>query len=182
MFDSNAAGVIATFKEHFPQDKVSAGIKASIWHLFHVMTVLTKEGLAVGCLCKTTPVQFFILLTRVCALKLAQNSHWNASGSACVHTQGIRKCSPWLDKGPLRLFISVVAGNFNTLMFAALQRLTFLSRKQLEEYHTRLHLLRHQPEVLQYGLQSLRSLGVPSLLKASFNSCCKHWLQLLAEG
>lgn len=66
MLDFNAAGVIAAFKEHFPQDEVSAGIKAGIWHLFHVMTVLTKECLTVGCLCKTTPVQFFILLTRVC--------------------------------------------------------------------------------------------------------------------
>lgn len=30
MFDFNAARVIATFKVHFPQDEVSAGIKANI--------------------------------------------------------------------------------------------------------------------------------------------------------
>jgi len=55
--------VIATFKEHLPPDEVSAGIKTSIGRLFDVMTILTEEGLAVGCLCKTAPVQFFILLT-----------------------------------------------------------------------------------------------------------------------
>jgi len=30
MLDFNAVGVIATFKERFPQDEVSAGMKASI--------------------------------------------------------------------------------------------------------------------------------------------------------
>lgn len=30
MFDFSATGVTATFKERFPQDEVSAGMKASI--------------------------------------------------------------------------------------------------------------------------------------------------------
>lgn len=131
MLGFKAAGVIATFKEPFSQDEVSAGIKASIWHLSHIMIILTKADLTVGCFCKTTPARLFILLTPVCDLKSALNSCWNASRSAPLML--LEYCKV-LHMARQRLFAIVhFCCTFNTLMFAAVSCLMFSSHRQGEK-------------------------------------------------